>query len=136
MSSFNDALEGDLLDVLFGITASYTAPPIHLALYTVNPTDAGGDGTEVAVGGYTRGGNITGAANWTRATSTVTNDNNEDFPVATSPGYTVTGMAALNHASASLAANFLFWDDVGSVVIGIGDTPRFTASTGITVTLA
>ena len=133
MSTFADYLEGALLDEVFGITA-YVVPVVSIALYSANPTDAGG-GTELVDGtspGYARTADLSGAANWTRATSTITNDNNID-QVATGNWLGATGMAILDNTT---GGNFLMWDAFPSTVTLLdGDTGRFAANTGITVTL-
>lgn len=42
MSSFSDYLENKVLDHVFGNTALVSPTTVYLALFTANPTDAGG----------------------------------------------------------------------------------------------
>ena len=129
--SFSDFLEAEYLDHHFNIGA-FTAPTVHaVALYTAVPSDTGG-GTEVTGGSYARVDAGNGASNWSRATSTITNDNNIDLGPATASWGTVVAFAIFD---ATTAGNFLMWDDFTGVLIDNTDTARFAATTGITVTL-
>jgi hypothetical protein len=129
--SLADGTEASLLDHLFAIATMTEYTAMWAALYTATPSDAGG-GTECTGGSYARDSIGIGGTNWTRATSTVTNDNNIDFVQATAGWGTVTAMGVFSLVTAGV---LYFWDDFTGVAINTDDTARFPANTGITVTL-
>ena len=61
MSSFSDALENNVLDHYFRNQASIGTATVYVALYTADPSDAGG-GTELSGNGYARQAVTFGAA--------------------------------------------------------------------------
>jgi beta-glucosidase-like glycosyl hydrolase len=89
--SKSDFLEKELLDHVLG-NAAYSAPAtVHLALYTVAPSDLGG-GTEVVGGGYGRKSVANNATNWPAATGVTATKNNgvaQTFTTATASWGTV-----------------------------------------------
>ena len=68
MSAMSDYLENKLVDHLFrGV--NFTAPAqLHVALYTVAPSDSGG-GTEVSGGSYARAALAPSTTNWSATNS-------------------------------------------------------------------
>jgi len=130
MAGFSDYLEDKVLKHVFGGSA-YTAPgTLHVALYTVAPTDTGG-GTEVSGGGYARqtaaftvsGTNPTQASN----TSAI------EYPTATSAYGTVVAVGIFD---ASSSGNLLAYANLtSSKVVSTGDVFRFNAG-DLDITLA
>lgn len=117
MSDFSDYLEDELLDHVFR-NASYSSPAaVYLALYTANPTDAGG-GTEVSTGGYSRQAITFGAASG----GTVSNSAAVEFTASGANFGTITGVGIFD---ASSSGNLLTWKSITSVVINDGDTLNF-----------
>lgn len=117
MSSFSDFLENEILDHVFR-NASYTSPAaVYLALYTANPTDAGG-GTEVSTGGYSRQAITFGAASG----GAIANTSAVSFTASGANFGTVTGVGIFD---ASTAGNLLAWDAITSVAVNDGDTLNF-----------
>jgi hypothetical protein len=95
MAAISDYLEAKLLDHTFRNTA-YTPPAtVYLALYTANPTDAGG-GTEVTGGSYARQAVTFGAA----ASPGGTVANSALVTFTNMPACTVTGCAVMDAATA------------------------------------
>lgn len=123
--SLSDFAENELLDHLLG-AATYTPPvTVHLALFTVAPTDAGG-GTEVTGGSYVRLAVTNNATNFPAASGGAkSNGVTLDFIAATAGWGTIVAYAMFDAAS---AGNMLGWADLASsVTINNGDTFRFAA---------
>jgi len=121
--SKSDYLELELLDHVLG-GGDYSRPAtVHIALYTVAPTDAGG-GTEVSGGSYARVAVTNNATNWPAASGGAKSNGTEiTFPTATASWGTVVAFAILDAAS---GGNFLYWGDLtASKTISSGDTARF-----------
>jgi hypothetical protein len=119
MAGLSDYLEDQILDHIMK-TGAWTAPTnIYWALFTVNPTDAGG-GTEVSGGGYVR--KIHNA--WDVASGGATENTGAiTFATATAAWGTVVGVGAFD---ASSAGNFLFWAGLNaSKIVDIGDVFQF-----------
>jgi len=117
MSSFTDYLEDELLDHVFA-NAAYTSPTtVYLALFTANPTDAGG-GTEVTGAGYVRQSISFGTASG----GTISNDTAVSFTASGGNYGTVTGVAIMD---ASTAGNMLAWDAITSATVNDTDTLEF-----------
>ena len=113
MSSFSDFLKNKAL------TDNFVTPTVHLALFTVAPTDAGG-GTEVTGGGYARQTIPFGTASGGAITTTA--------PVSfTASGAAFGTVVAIGIFDAGTAGNMLAWDDITSATIGDGDTISFAA---------
>lgn len=122
--SKTDQLEARIIDHLFegGATPALSAlSTVYLALETTVPTD-GAAGTEVSGSSYARA--AVAAAAWTRTGNQVTNNVEVAFPQVTSTQYTVVGWEVYD---ASTSGNRLYWGDITSTVMGVGDVPRFAA---------
>lgn len=117
MSAMSDYLENKLIDYIFR-GQSFTAPAtVYVALFTANPTDAGG-GTEVSGGSYARVAVTSSLANWagtqstgsTAASSgtggTTSNNSAITFPAPTADWGVVTGFGLFD---ASTSGNLLFY---------------------------
>ncbi|GHF71286.1 phage tail fiber protein [Seohaeicola zhoushanensis] len=117
MSSFSDYLENALLNHVFRNTALTSPTNVYLALYTANPTDAGG-GTEVTGGGYTRQAITFGAASG----GAISNTAAVEFTASGASFGTVTGVGIFD---ASSGGNLLAWDAITSAAVGDGDTLSF-----------
>ena len=98
MAGFSDYLEDKVLNHVFGGNA-FTAPStLHVALYTVAPTDTGG-GTEVSGGGYTRK-----TATFTVSGTNPTQASNTaaiEYPTATANYGTVVAVGIFDASSSS-----------------------------------
>jgi hypothetical protein len=106
-----------------------TAPVnVYVALYTANPTDAGG-GTEVTGNGYAR--QLCGFAAPSGTPRVTSNAADILFPVQTPAGYgTVTGCAIMD---AVTAGNMLYWADITDKTFAANDQAKFAAG-ALTVT--
>lgn len=148
MAALTDFFENKIIDFIFrgqalGITgasaAAGTGPTaLFMALYTANPTDAGG-GTEVTGGSYARVSVASTMANWAgtqAAASTVassgssgTTSNNSviTFPAPTANWGVVTGFAILD---AVTGGNMLVHGalSVSKTVNNADAAPSFTAA--------
>jgi len=117
MSSFSDYLENALLDHVFRNTAYSSPTTVYLALYTANPTDAGG-GTEVTGAGYARQAITFGAASG----GAMSNTAQVSFTASGGDYGTVTGIGIFD---ASTAGNLLAWDAITSAAVTDGDSINF-----------
>ena len=130
MSGFSDYLEDKVLDHVFGGNA-FTAPStLHVALYTVAPSDTGG-GTEVSGGAYARqtGAFTVSGTNPTTASNTAA----IEYPTATADYGTVVAVGVLD---ASSGGNLLAYSTLdSSKVVSSGDVFRFNAG-DLDITLA
>jgi hypothetical protein len=126
MAGFSTYLQQKVLDHVNGKT-SYTMPTTYVALFTANPTDAGG-GTEAAYTGY---GRVATSGLWNAASGTsVTNASAIPFGACTAGSSTVTGFGLYD---ASSAGNLLYWGTC-SLSVSSGITPQFAAG-ALTITL-
>ncbi len=130
MAGFSDYLEDKGLNHVFGGNA-FTAPStLHVALYTVAPTDTGG-GTEVSGGGYTRK-----TATFTVSGTNPTQASNTaaiEYPTATANYGTVVAVGIFD---ASSSGNLLAYANLtSSKVVSTGDVFRFNAG-DLDITLA
>lgn len=127
MSTYSDYLENKVLEHITGKT-SYTMPAVYVALFTANPTDAGG-GTEANYGSYARV--ATSGSTWGAASGgSITNSGAAiTFPACTSGTNTITGFGAFD---ASSGGNLL-WYGTCSLAVSSGITPSFATST-LTIT--
>lgn len=135
MGSFNDYLEKELLDHVFG-NAAYSAPAtLWVRLYTAAPNDAGG-GTEATYSGYSPVSVANNATNFPAATGvTATKQNANAISFASNTGTGTQTIVAAAICDASTGGNFLVWGALASSkAIGPGDIPKFNAS-AITLTL-
>ena len=130
MSGFSDYLEDKVLDHVFGGNA-FTAPStLHVALYTVAPSDTGG-GTEVSGGAYAR----QTAAFTVSGTNPTTASNTAaiEYPTATANYGTVVAVGIFD---ASSGGNLLAYSTLdSSKVVSSGDVFRFNAG-DLDITLA
>jgi len=130
MAGFSDYLEDKVLEHVFGGNA-YTAPgTLHVALFTVAPTDTGG-GTEVSGGGYVRkpGAFTVSGTNPT----TASNSSAIEYPTATANYGTVVAVGIFD---ASSSGNLLAYANLtASKVVSSGDVFRFNAG-DLDITLA
>lgn len=120
MSSKSDYLEDKILDHVLRNTA-YTSPTtVYVALYTADPSDAGG-GTEVSGGSYARESVAFDAASGgvTQNTSLIT------YTTATASWGTITAFGIFDLGS---AGNLLYWGQITDKLIDNGDTATFAAS--------
>lgn len=148
MAALSDFLENKIIDWLFraqaiGITgasaAAGTGPTsLYVALFTANPTDAGG-GTEVTGGSYARVAITSSLANWagtqaaasttasTGTSGTTSNNGAITFPAPTANWGVITGFAIFD---ASTAGNMLIWGALTtSKTVNNGDAaPSFAAA--------
>jgi hypothetical protein len=132
MAGFSDFAENEILDHVFGNSA-YTIPTTYyFALYTANPTDAGG-GTEVSGGSYARVAVTNNTTNFPAASGgSKSNGTAVTFPTATANWGTVTSVGIFD---ASTAGNLIAWNTLTtSKTIDNGDTASFAASS-LTFTL-
>lgn len=125
--SFSDFLELELLDHVFG-NAAYSAPgTLHIALFTVAPSDSGG-GTEVGTGTWTNYARVAvtnNATNFPAASGGLkSNGTAISWGVATASGpVTVVAVGIFDAAS---SGNLLAWADLAtSKTVNNGDTPSF-----------
>ena len=124
--SYTDYLENKVLDHVTG-KASFTMPTVYVALFTANPTDAGG-GTEANYTSYARV--TTSAATWNSASGgSITNGAAITFPACTGGSNTITGFGGYD---ASSGGNLL-WYGPCSLSVSSGITPEFAAS-ALTIT--
>ena len=142
MGSKSDYLENKLIDHIFRGVA-FTAPsPLYIALYTSNPSDAGG-GTEVTGGSYARVSVTPNSTNFANTQNSGTgassgtggqtsNLTTITFPAPTANWGVVTGMAIMD---ASTSGNELYWCALtASKTINNGDAaPTFPAGS-LTIT--
>ena len=130
MAGFTDYLEDKVLEHVFGGNA-YTAPgTLHVALYTVAPTDTGG-GTEVSGGAYARQ-TAAFTVSGTNPT-TATNSAAVEYPTATANYGTVVAVGIFD---ASSSGNLLAYGNLTtSKTVSTGDVFRFNAG-AIDITVA
>jgi hypothetical protein len=114
--------EAAVLNVLRATTL--TAPAnVYVALFSANPTDAGG-GTEISGNGYAR--QLCGFGAPAGTPRQIANAADILFPVQTPAAYaTVTGIAIMD---ALTAGNMLYWADIVDKTFNIGDQAKFAAA--------
>ena len=118
MSTYTDYLENKILDHITG-KASFTMPTVYVALFTANPTDAGG-GTEANYTSYARV--TTSAATWASASAGATSNAAAiTFPACTGGANTITGFGAYDNSS----GGNLLWYGTCSLSVSTGITPEF-----------
>lgn len=123
MSGATNYLEAQLLNTIFRSAAAYKPAGIYIALFTANPTDAGG-GTEVTGGNYSRKQVTQADANWNAPAGTprqISNVNDITWSAVTWSG-TVTGWGVYD---ASTAGNLLFWYDSANIIVASGNDVKF-----------
>jgi len=135
--SKSDFLENEILDHVLS-AAAYSAPgTVYIGLWTSALTDSstGATAGEVSGGSYARVAVTNNATNWPAASGGSKNNGTDfTFPTATAGWGTVTYVAILDSATLG-AGNILYWADLtASRDILNGDTAKFAATTGLTVT--
>ncbi|MBA7589541.1 hypothetical protein ES708_31626 [subsurface metagenome] len=121
--SKSDYLENKQLDHVLG-GPDYSRPAtVHIALYTVAPTDAGG-GTEVTGGSYARVAVTNNATNFPAAVAGAKANGTEiTFPKATANWGECVAFAILDAAT---GGNFMYWGDLtANKIVNDGDTAKF-----------
>ena len=122
-----DYLEDKILDHVLG-GGDYTRPAtVYIALFTVDPSDAGG-GTEVSTGDwsdYARKAVTNNATNWPAASGgSKSNGADIDFGTAT----IVTPITVVAAAILDVSGNFLYWLELtADKQITNGDPVKFPA---------
>ena len=120
-------INNGLLNAVLNHAAMVALPStVYVALFTANPTDAGG-GTEVTGGSYARVAVVANTTNFPTTTSeSISNATVITFPNATASWGTVTGAAIFDAAT---AGNLLYWAPLTtSQSVGIGVTAEFLAN--------
>lgn len=131
--SASDYYENKVLDYLMGAGVDIRPDPLHIALFTAAPSDAGG-GTEVAGNGYAR---VSVANNATKFPAAVagSKSNGEiiSFPQANGGNWgTITHFGIFD---ASTGGNLLAWGALAqSVPVNDGDTANIQVG-ALTITL-
>jgi hypothetical protein len=140
-----DYCANKLIDLIFRAQA-YTWPAnLYAALFTVQPTNAGG-GTEVAGGSYARAAIASSFAAWsgtqaagsTAASSgtggRISNNAPLTFPVPPASWGTAVAEGLID---ASTSGNLMFWGVLASPrTIGAGSSPQMHAADSLSITLA
>lgn len=132
MGSKSDYLENKFLDLILGNTAYSVPATLYFALYTATPGDSGG-GTEVSGGSYARASVINNTTNFPNA-SAGSKNNGADivFTTASADWGTVVAFGIFD---AITSGNLLYWGAISpSKTVQNGDTFKFSATTGITIT--
>lgn len=152
--NLSNFMENVFIDVFFrGQTATINgkslswsaAPTLYVALYTSNPTDAGG-GTEVSGGSYARAAIASSLANWAGtqgsgttvasngATGQTSNNVAIQFPTPTADWGTITGFGVHDAAS---GGNLIVWGAfTGTKLVKAGDAAPAINATQLTIELA
>jgi len=117
MSSFTNYMENAILNHIFG-GPTYTPPAgIHLALFTVAPSDSGG-GQEVTTGGYTR-------KSLTFDTVTDGSVSNSNLITYLASGGDFGTVVATGLYDAASGGNLLMWTPITPATINEDDTLSF-----------
>lgn len=122
MAALSDFLENKLLEHITG-KASYAMPTVHVALFTVAPTDSAA-GTEVTGGGYSR--KATTGASWNAAANgQIKNAVDLEWATASASWGSVVAIALMD---APTGGNVLVYGTAQSAkTIESGDTYRISA---------
>lgn len=146
MANLTDSFENSLIDWFFRGQAAPTLPAnLHVGLFTVSPSDAGG-GTEVSGGAYARASVARSLANFAgtqAAGSTVasngtggqtSNNGTITFPAPTANWGSVVAFGIFD---ASTGGNLLIWGPITPAkTVNNGDAAPSFAAAGLTFTLA
>ncbi|UOF77281.1 b-glycanase [Caudoviricetes sp.] len=135
MGSLSDYSENKLLDLALGAVAFTRPATVYGSLHTATLNDDG-TGTEVSGTSYVRKSITNNATNFPAASAlSKALAVQQDFATAGSGGWGTVTDAGLWDASSS--GNLLLADVIAiSRTIGVGDTPRFDASTGLVISLS
>ena len=134
MSQMSDYLEAAIINHIFRGSAFSAPTTLYAALFTVDPTDAGG-GTEVSAAGYARVAITCNTSNWSApgTNGTTSNVNAITFPVA---GANWGNIGAIAFFDAASGGNMLVWLDISpAVAVNNGQTASFAAG-ALSVTAA
>lgn len=136
MANMSDYLEGQLRAHIFR-TASFTKPTeLHVALFTVTPSDSGG-GTEVTGGSYARVQRDPLDANWTAASATDGLTDNAAAITFPAPSANWGTVVAFGIFDASTSGNLLVWGPITpNKTINNGDPAPAFAIGALDVTFA
>ena len=133
MGSMSDQLENDVLALIFqggSITniPTVTTGNFYIALYTTNPTDTAGSGTETVYTNYARQPVLRISSAWTISGTSPTqcvNANQISFPTCGATGATITGFQIM---SAVTGGTPYFWGALtASLAVSNGITPQIAA---------
>lgn len=139
--SKTNALENDILDLLFNATAiadlaendtSTPATNLYVSLHTGDPGEAGAQNTsECAYGSYARVAVARNSGGWTITANSVSPTADVTFPACTSGSETATHFGV---GTASSGAGYLMYKGAISPTIAIssGVTPKITTASTIT----
>ena len=117
--SKSDYLENKFLDLIFGAQALTGPANLFFALFTANPSDAGG-GTEVSGGSYARVSVTNNLTNFPAASGgSKQNGTAITFATASASWGVVTAVGIFD---ASTAGNLLYWTTISSKTIDANDT--------------
>ena len=121
--SKSDYLENAVLDEWFGGVIPVISSTYYVALYTVEPTDAGG-GTEVSGGGYARVAYANDLTNWPAAVAGVkSNGTTVQFGTTSTSWGTVVAFALFDDIT---AGNEIIWSPLTApILIDAGEYPAF-----------
>lgn len=127
MAGKSDFLEDTFLDWYFRAVAHTPPATFYVALFTANPTDAGG-GTEVGTGtwtNYARASITRATGSWDASSGGATENTSAiSFGTATATGnVTITGFGIYD---ASTAGNLLYWGTCSGTVAN-GNAVSFAA---------
>lgn len=143
MAAMSNYLENKLVDAIFRAQAFTFPTTVYVALYTADPTDAGGAG-EVSGGGYARKDVACSLTTWkstqnddvasTGSTGNTKNSADIVFAAPTANWGSITHFAICD---ALTAGNILFHGALGTAkTVNNGDpAPKFTAAS-LSITLA
>jgi hypothetical protein len=139
--SKSNALENDILDLLFNATAiadladnDATSPAtnLYVSLHTGDPGEAGDQTTnECAYTSYARVAVVRTSGGWTVTGNSVSPAANIEFPAATGGSETATHFGI---GTGSTGVGYLMYSGTvtDNIVISNGVTPRLTTATAIT----
>lgn len=125
----NNIQEDRVLNWLKGTSFAAAPANVYLALFTANPTDAGG-GTEVTGGSYARQIITFGAISTVDGPNSMANNADVVFPVATANWGTITSVAIMDAVS---GGNMIMWATITSVTINNTEQLKFLTG-NLTVT--
>lgn len=126
--SFNNDLESEVLEHLFGSSAFTPTTVFWAALYSASPGEAGSSTAEISGNGYTRVSYQNNSSNWPAANPKL-NAGAITFPVATGTGWgSVTHMALVSTSASTAPAFYVYADLTTPKTIDGGDTASFAAS--------
>jgi hypothetical protein len=145
VANLTDWTENNFLDFLLRGQAWTLPADLHIGLFTVAPTDAGG-GTEVTGGSYARVAITRSLANWagtqsagstTASTGTGGQTSNNGTVTFAAPTANWGTVVAIGVFTASSGGNLVFWAPLGtSKTINSGDQAPVISAGQLTLTIA